>query len=173
MPQPASAKIRRLHRRILAQLDEHLAVARDPPELARRAPEVSAWSVAQQLEHLVLSDRTILDGLEKIERGEIAARGGGETLLGRVILLAGRIPRGKGKAPERVLPSGLDGEATAAALETVKRRFESLDLARLDASAGTFAHPFFGHLTGGRWLRFVDVHHRHHGRIIDEIRRAG
>ena len=173
MPPSPSAKIRRFHGRVLAQLDGLLALARDPAELARHAPEVSAWSVARQLEHLLLSDRTILDGLEKIERGEIAARGGGETLLGRAILLFGKIPRGKGKAPERVQPSGLDGEAIAAALETVKSRFESLDLARLDASAGTFAHPFFGHLTAGRWLRFVDVHHRHHGRIIDDIRRAG
>jgi hypothetical protein len=173
MPLTATAKTARLHARILAQLDELLALARDPAELARQRPEVSAWSVAQQIEHLVLSDRSVLDGLEKIESGELASRGGGAKFLGRMILLTGWIPRGRGKAPERARPSGLDGERTAAALEAVKERFERLGLARLEAAPGTFSHPIFGHLDGRRWLRFIDVHQRHHRRIIDDIRRAG
>ena len=172
MTQTAATRTTRLHARILDQLDGYLALARDPAELARRAAGVSDWSVAQQLEHLSLSSDSILDGLEKIERGEITERGGGATLVGRVILLFGKIPRGKGKAPERVVPSGLDGAATVAAFEAAKRRFEKLDLARLEASAGTFSHPVFGHLTARQWLRFVDVHHRHHSRIIDDIRRV-
>ncbi len=168
---PATTKTARLHRQVLAQLDDFLALACDGAEVARRAPEVSAWSVGQQLEHLALASDGVLDGLEKIARGEIAERRGGPSLIGRVLLFWGKIPRGKGKAPERAVPSGLDAEVTAAKLGTAKSRFEKLDLARLDASAGTFSHPVFGHLTAGQWLRFVEVHHRHHGRIIDDIRR--
>ncbi len=173
MPQNAASKIRRLQATILAQLDDYLALARDGDELGRRAPEVSGWSVAQQLEHLATVDRSVLQGIEKIDRGEIAERGGAGTLVGRVILLLGWIPRGKGKAPEKSMPAGLGGEELVAALETAKERFEKLDLARLETSAGTFPHPVFGHLTAGQWLRFVAVHHRHHGRIIDDIRQAG
>ncbi len=55
MPESASAKTLRLHRQVLAQLDDFLALARDPTELACRAPQVSGWSVGQQLEHLALS----------------------------------------------------------------------------------------------------------------------
>ena len=169
----ASTQTARHHARILAQLDDYLTLARDPAELDRRVPEVSSWSVGQQLEHMALVDGSVLDGLEKIEGGEIAAPGGRATWIGRLILLAGKIPRGKGKAPERVLPSGVDGGETAAALETAKSRFEKLDLARLETSVGTFPHPFFGHLSAERWLRFIDVHHRHHEAIIRDIRRAG
>lgn len=172
MTEKASARPLRLHRRVLAQIDQLAALADEPAELSRRAPEVSSWSVAQQLEHLALSDRGIVAGIEKIERGEIAERGGKINAVGRKVLLSGRIPSGRGQAPPRSTPQGLDGEQIAAALATVKQRFEELDLARLEASQGTFPHPYFGHFRAVQWLRFVDLHHVHHQKIIADIRRS-
>ena len=33
-------------------------------------------------------------------------------------------------------------------------------------------HPYFGALDIAEWMRFMDVHHRHHLKIIRDIRKA-
>ncbi len=95
----------------------------------------------------------------------------GPSLVGHVILLTGRIPRGRAKAPDFVEPQGLERQAIVAGLGETRGRLIALDgrleeLRRLEA---TIAHPILGGFTAARWLRFAHIHHLHHGRIIDDI----
>ena len=105
----------------------------------------------------------------------IAGRaGGGPTLVGRLVLASGRIPRGRAEAPERTVPAGLELGEVRDGLERARARFLGLQskLPALAASRSTFRHPILGNLRPRQWLRFIQVHHDHHRRIIDDIRRS-
>ena len=168
------ARLRRLHARVVWQAEHLLDWAGEPEaELGRRAERVSRWSVGEQLAHMVLVDAAALERLAKaLEGGTDPAAG--PTLLGRAILAAGWIPRGRGRAPENVLPGSVAPEALrrdAAALHAELRALGGR-LPDLASSPGRARHFLFGELAAADWLRFIDVHHRHHFRIIADIRRA-
>ena len=147
-------------RGILAGFGDQLFVAR---------PEVSGWSAGEHLDHTVKVMSAFLRQLQKDQPLDVA----GVNLLGRAVLLAGWIPRGRGRAPEkvtglRVAPDELTGAITAAdglltALEEAPPRERRLPLAK---------HPYFRGLTAGQSARFVIVHNRHHLRIVADIARA-
>ena len=187
-PRPASAGLRRVHAQILRQLALMAELARGPEaELAARAPAVSGWSVAEQLEHLVLVDRAVLKSVRHIlddPRRQSAQPAPppapGINLLGRVVLGTGFIPRGRA----RTMPPYQPGAAAAAAagagvvgivgIEEIERGVRELEprLGELEAGGGRSRHPLFGGLGGRQWLRFVTVHHHHHLKIVRDIRRA-
>lgn len=159
---------------IRGQLDELLALAEQADLAAVRAEAVSGWTVGQQLEHLLLSDQTILEGFDAFLDGTSTSEGGGPTAIGRLILMLGFIPRGKGKAPRRVLPGALDPGGVVTGFVEVKRRFEELEprLGELEASRATNRHPVLGAFDFRQWLRFIQIHHRHHTKIIEDIRQT-
>lgn len=139
-------------------------------KLGRSAPRVSAWSVAQQLDHvtkvLERSLETLLVSEVRLERGI--------NWIGRLLLGVGRLPRGVGKSPAAV--RGV--ERRAADLQRTVIRIREL-LARLAAAkvvtasgAPVYRHPYFGGLTPAQALRFLAVHTDHHLRIVADIRRA-
>src|SRR5258708_39541362 len=110
-PRPGSAGLRRVHAQILRQLALMAELAREPEaELAARAPAVSGWSVAEQLEHLVLVDRAVLKSVRRIlddPHGQSAQSAQpaqppappGVNLLGRVVPGARFLPRGRAAPP--------------------------------------------------------------------------
>lgn len=148
-------------------------------------PEVSAWSVGRQLEHLLLSDRRILAWLERVAdddgsepggRSEVrggSKRRGGPTLAGWLVLTTRFIPRGRGQAPDFTLPAGLPREEVEEAFRDIRGRLAALEprLEALAASPATLPHPSLGIFTAPRWLRFARVHHEHHEKIIRRILR--
>jgi hypothetical protein len=139
---------------------------------AAEAPTVSGWTVGAHLEHLLLSDTFIAEYLEHMAAGDADATSeGGPSFIGRVVLWTGRIPRGKARAPKRVLPSGLSRPDIEVGLRNIRARYEKLQnaLPLLTASRAKRDHPILGPFTSRQWLRFVDIHHRHHGRIIQDI----
>ena len=196
-PRPASAGLRRVHAQILRQLALMAELARGPEaELAARVPAVSGWSVAEQLEHLVLVDRAVLKSVLRIlddphGRSAQAAQPEqlaqpaqpaqpGINLLGRVVLGIGFIPRGRartlppfqpGAPPAAAAGAGVVGIVGIAEIERGMRQLEPR-LGDLEASGSRSRHPLFGGLGGRQWLRFVTVHHHHHLKIVRDIRRA-
>ena len=125
---------------------------------------MSHWSVQQQLDHLLKTDRALLAGLRRGLAGEIPVEPGGPTLTGRLVLLTGFIPRGKGRAPESVLPDDRTPEEIAAGFEETRRAFETLrdSLPVLESNRATIPHPVLGRFNSVQWLRFAHLHHRHH-----------
>lgn len=135
------------------------------------APEVSAWSVGQHLEHLILAANHVA-GL--LERDCETHKGTRERLtwLGRLVLVTGYIRRGVGKSPRRVEPANEPRERTwlEASIAQLRGRFSSQGLAhKVRTSNLTDPHPYFGELSLARWLRFTVIHQAHHLRIIEDI----
>lgn len=159
------------HARVLSQIDRLLAIAEDPGAFPDARTDVSRWSPLLHAEHLARAGHGSLGQLDKA-----LERDGGASLkpLGFLVLTLGWLPRGRGKSPEPAVPQGIEREPVAAELHTFRDRVEALE-SRLDeiaAGKGRAAHPFFGGLTPARWVRFLEVHHHHHLKIVEDIRRA-
>lgn len=159
------------HRRVLSQIDRLLAIAEDPGDFPHARTDVSRWSPLLHAEHLAKAGQGSLGQLEKAME-----RDGGPAMkpLGWMVLTLSWIPRGRGKAPANAVPEGIEKEPVAAELRAFRQRVEALG-GRLDeiaAGNGRAAHPFFGGLTPARWMRFLEVHHHHHLKIVEDIRKA-
>jgi len=139
----------------------------------RRDPK--QWSVVEILEHLTRAYSGTAKGFERcVEKGVSLATGATTTQrLQQVVLISlGYFPAGR-ESPKHILPTGeLD---LGAVLAAVRR-----DLARLDESAararqalGTgkmLDHPILGALTVEQWMKFHEIHTRHHARQIQQRR---
>ncbi len=169
----AMPNIQTLHRRILDQLGGFAELAADASTLELGHDSTSSWNIAQHLVHLALVDVSILKRLEPgAENAESAT--GGPTLIGRCMLALGYIPRGRGKAPAISNPRQPNIADIAPQMTETRQRFVELepDLPRLGSGPALAKHFAFGHLNGTQWLRFVEIHHHHHAKIIREIQRA-
>ncbi len=159
------------HAAVLSQIDRLLAIAEDPGEFPDARTEVSRWSPLLHAEHLARAGQGSLGQLDKA-----LTRDGGPGLkpLGWLVLTLNWLPRGRGRSPEPTLPQGLEREPVAADLRVFRGRVEALGgrLDELAAAKGSAAHPLFGGLTPARWVRFLQVHHHHHLKIVEDIRRA-
>jgi hypothetical protein len=174
-PRPASAGMRRVYAHVLRQTALMAELARGPqPELAARADAVSGWSVAEQLEHLVLVDRGVLHLVRRILDGPELEPADGVNLIGRLVLLSGYIPRGRGRARPAYHPTASPLEAVREGIPEVDQRLQGLAprLGELERAGGRARHVYFGGLGGRQWLRFTAVHHHHHLKIVRDIRRA-
>ena len=61
-----------------------------------------------------------------------------------------------------------------AGLRHLAERFDELgeQLPLLEETGWRCRHPYFGALDISEWMRFMDVHHRHHLKIVRDIRKA-
>jgi DinB superfamily len=139
---------------------------------ALAAPSLSQWSVGQHLDHVIKVHDGILAYFEDPPVGDTTEQG--ISMIGRVVMFTGHIPRGRGKSPERFLPVAIDVAAIQKNLASVASRFEHLSprLAKLTNPQLRFPHPVFGGLTRLQWLRFAEIHQNHHLAIIADIVRV-
>ena len=170
-----SKKLLKAHAELLASLDLEIEQAGDPAFCAASAPSVSKWSVKDHLEHLSLAHGGIVRWVERAGEGDRKLDTGGRpSPAGRMVLLAGGFPRGRGKAPERTLPQDTSTEELAARFRGIREQVEGLEdcLAQLQASRATRKHFAFGHLNATQWLQFAVIHHDHHQKIIRDVLEA-
>ncbi len=168
-------KLRRAHAALLASLDLGIEQASDPAVCEASASAVSKWSVKDHLEHLSIANAGIVSWIERARDGDPKLdTGGGPSVAGRIVLLFGVFPRGRGKAPERTLPKGTSAAALAAKFREISVQVGGLEssLARLQASSATRNHFAFGNLNAAQWLRFAVIHASHHQKIIRDVLKA-
>ncbi len=170
----ASTGLLARYRTVGRQIDGLVELAGDHSLHELEAPRVSQWTVGRQLEHLLLSDRTILDRFDRMIDGSEGPASGGPTPMARLLLALGYIPRGIGKAPSAVVPAGRDAADIEAGLQRLRQRFAQFSehLPLLEEAGWRCRHHVFGALDVGEWMRFMDTHHRHHLKIVRDIRRA-
>jgi hypothetical protein len=158
--------------RIRGQLGQLRSLVELEGQAQRTAPAISGWSVAEHVEHLARAHSPLFVKLAELtESDDPALAHGRVTLVGLWVLWTGRIPRGRGKAPERTRPTagslqqvrGLIGESSDAFERLATRRAE------LERVRARIDHPYFGRLLPKHWLRFVELHHEHHLAIVREI----
>jgi len=136
---------------------------------------VGKWSAAEVLEHLYLTYRGTVKGLERcLQGGKPLART--RTMRDRVrssvVVGLGHMPKGR-KSPERAMPRGMPAREVNAAIEPQIRTMAEL-MSRCEAQFGKrtriLDHPVLGPLTAREWCKFHWVHGRHHVKQIWELR---
>lgn len=133
--------------------------------------KVSGWNVGEHLEHTALTMAAMNGRLLEALDAEHNTRAG-PTWAGRVVLLTGFIPRGRGKAPQVTLPpDNPTPERIVRNLSEARKKLAELErnLAEIEIATGRSAHPVLGQFSPAEWLRFIDIHNRHHLKIIREI----
>jgi Protein of unknown function (DUF1569) len=134
------------------------------PQMELINPSVSATPVGWHIAHALLVNNRIITGLTKSNAADYK---GEFSFIKMVIFATGKIPRGKGKAPETVMPGN---DFTAASLlqhiDTALEKIKQLD----SLPPNNFIeHPVFGQLNLKGTKRFLEIHARHHLCIIDDI----
>ncbi len=160
-------------RRLDAELEYVWEIAQDRHRYDLLQPVISSWSVGDHLEHLVLADTGILKWLHRAARGKESDSAGRPSKVGYFILTSGYVPRGKGKAPERTKPGGLDYDAVLDGFRRVRQLADELQQRTNDLrhTRARWRHPVLGFLGSYQWVRFAHVHHRHHRKIMADIMR--
>jgi hypothetical protein len=148
-----------------------------PGLLETRAPGVSAWSAGQQFRHALAALHEGLSAAGALADGHDARidRSAAPAERLRALLARGRIPRGLGQAPASTLPGERPTRTEIqAALDEANQRLGALRARAqaVRAAAGTIAHPQLGPLDAALWVRFADIHTRHHLSIVDDIAAA-
>lgn len=138
------------------------------PRLDAAAPEVSAWTVGMQVQHALIATREISRGLAGSAPG---ARKPTRSVIAGLILLTGRIPRGRGRAPRASLPSAdITEEGLRTLLAEAREALAATSALPRDA---WWEHPRFGVMHRDTAVRFLHIHNRHHLAIArDILRRA-
>ncbi|HEY0370903.1 MAG TPA: DUF1569 domain-containing protein [Thermoanaerobaculia bacterium] len=155
---------------IRTQLERLRALARSA-ELSARNDRVSAWCLAEQVDHITKVSASIVGVLGDASAVPVSR---GVNFVGRLVLLFRWIPRGVGKSPRRFVPAAAGDPADLdAALARLAQAFEALPFDTLRTSRVPLVpHPKFGGLTPPQALDFLVVHTAHHLKIIDDIVRA-
>lgn len=142
-------------------------VAEGSATLDRSAPSTSQWNVGEQIDHTVKVGLAVCGFLQRKQ----STGGKGPSPVARLILFTGRIPRGRARAPERVLPEKRTPDELAQSIASLRESLASVssDAALLASNERYFKHPFLGDFTAKEALRFLEVHTSHHIRIIGDI----
>lgn len=140
------------------------------PDLFVPRPEVSSWSAGEHLDHVIKVAQAFLGQMRKDEPLDVP----GVNWTGRVILGIGWIPRGKGKAPERVRGAVCTAEDLEAMLAAAEGLLLEVRAAPPKERRRPLAkHPVFRGLNAAESARMVAVHTHHHLKIVRDIARAG
>ena len=134
------------------------------PERDRFCESVSGWTVGMQVHHAL---QVIESVAVMVAESEPGAKKPGFSFWRTVTMVTGRIPRGRAKAPKGVRPPEQPSLDELERMARVAR--ESLQRL-VDADPESyFNHHIFGVVQRDPAIRFVDIHSRHHLRIIKEI----
>ncbi|UCF19640.1 MAG: DinB family protein [Gemmatimonadota bacterium] len=170
-----SERCRRTYDNVVRLSEQLLQLARQPEErLHFRAEHTSSWSVADHLNHLARANQAMAAAIRKVLESETSPTKDGLSLVGRAVLLTGWIPRGVGKAPEYAKPQPDSRTDLTSDLEAARQTVAGLAarLPQIDRSPGRSRHFAFGGLRPSQWLRIMEIHTRHHLKIIDDIQSA-
>lgn len=127
-------------------------------------PVISAGSVGWHIEHTLLTLNGISTLLIQSDPAEYKWR----FKLGRLLIFSlKKIPRGRAKSPEIVMPKGNIDQAKLEAL-LFDTRNKCNQLAFLPANK-FFEHPYFGKLKLKQTITFLEIHTNHHLEIIQDI----
>ena len=134
--------------------------------------DVSAWSPAQQLFHILRANAMMFKGIQLICHGHrMTENEGGPNDAGRYVLTHGFV-RGRAKAPDAVVPpDAVSREDLQDSLARSRRKYAETEafLPQIPAATGRLSHHLLGMLNASEWLRLARVHSEHHRAIIRDI----
>lgn len=134
-------------------------------------PDISGWSIGEQLYHITLANASIPKLIERMKAGTLGNEED-QPQPERIALIEQGVIPGGGQAPKRVVPpSDLSIDLLSRDYDRMRKATQRLAplLDELHAIPRRFPHMFFGPLSAVEWVRFMEIHTRHHMRIIEKI----
>lgn len=128
------------------------------------ASNISKASVGWHIEHSLLTLNSIIDTLRESNPDEYKRK---FDIRRSVVMLLGRFPRGRIKAPRAVQPSADFNVDTLHQHIAVSR--EKLKTLEQLSPGQYFKHPFLGDFKLKAAIQFIQVHTNHHLHIINDI----
>ena len=150
------------------------ATAGMTPEQLAQPPAPGKWSVAEILEHLMLTYTGTAKGMQRcLDEGHplVTRQSLKQRVLSHLISRLGYFPQGR-TAPKQVTPRG---EPVTEILPKIHASLLAMDAA-MDAVEQRFGrgkvldHPILGALTPDQWRGFHAAHAHHHVKQIVAIR---
>ena len=134
------------------------------PERDVKNENISRVDVAWHLDHMLKTIKEITKSLEKSNPENYKS---GFNPVRVMSLTLGFIPRGRAQAPTVVRPpENIKTEDIISQLQVARDNLVVLN--NLDKKAH-FAHPVFGTIDKATSIRFIEVHTKHHLKIIKDI----
>jgi hypothetical protein len=126
--------------------------------------KVSEANVGWHIEHSLLSLNVVTNLLIKSNPNDYTWK---FNFIRLVVLTMKKIPRGKAKSPEVVLPKGIiDKHSLLSHISLTRNKINELKTLSKDKY---FEHPFFGKLKLKQTINFLEIHTKHHLEIIEDI----
>ncbi|MGF1533910.1 MAG: hypothetical protein ACFCUI_09405 [Bernardetiaceae bacterium] len=146
---------------LLTALD---ALAKTIPHANRSDTHISAQGVGWHIAHSL----TVIEKVcQQTIQSDPEAFRPSFKLSKTIVLLTGYIPRGAAKAPKVVLPEP-EFDPQKIEQQVLNARNLITQLEKLPPRA-FFEHPYFGHVALRSVPRFLEIHTRHHLKIIQDI----
>ena len=136
------------------------------PKLKSINLKVSNANVAWQIDHLL----RVINGITKaLEQSDSEQFNSSFNLWRTVFLTLNYLPRGKAKAPKKVMPvTVISEDDLIRRLSFAKENSSKLEKLPILAH---FSHPMFGDLHKKQAEKFIRIHTEHHLKIIRDILR--
>ena len=146
---------------LLALIDE---LETKLPFIEQKKESVSQVTVGWHLEHSLLALVKMITAVEQSNPTDYKWK---LNLRRSVVLMIGKFPRGRGKAPDAVKPGEEITKANITGLiEKAKQKAKLFETLSNDKF---FKHPLFGDLRGKQARRIIVIHTYHHIKIINDI----
>lgn len=127
-------------------------------------PAVSAASIGWHIEHSLLVIKQITSTVAQSDPSLYQHK---FNFSRSWVFLLNYIPRGKAKAPKSVMPAiGLSKQALE---ESIVHTYQALTYLNECEANQYFMHPYFGALNQEQTIRFLNIHTKHHLKIIQDI----
>ena len=142
--------------------------------LFQLVPPISGWSYSEVYAHIWDASLLTLDTMEDCLNGK-GKRNKPSAFVTKLILLFGTFPPGRYKTP-----SVLNGRVKLIT-KTEARALISVFINRLDADVESMnraqdniktLHPKLGYLNASQWLRFIEIHLKHHYKQLKRIEKS-
>ncbi len=144
---------------LIIQLESYIA------DYEKTNPLVSTASIGWQIDHAFLVINTVVEQIKKSNSADYKWKFNKNRFLVQTLLR--KIPRGKVRAPKSVQPfEEITSEHLKRQLEITRKNLT--DLASLEAK-NYFVHPFMGNLNLKTTVDFLELHTKHHLKIIEDI----
>ncbi len=168
-----TAELRKSILKSIAEYEQLLNAVSEEEFVRSPAPDV--WSYSEVFSHILQANLGSLIAIEKCICGtgiESAKRTG---LMAWLILFFGRFPPVKLKVPEKLASSVTKMSCEEARNLIIKFKRKLDDTASKMPAASPFQkikHPRLGLLNAFQWLRFIEVHTKHHQKQLGRVKNA-
>lgn len=140
----------------------------------QRNPTDGVWSYAEVYSHIFEANLISLLALEKCVKGTAEEDNKPTHFAVWLILFLGKFPPGKIKAPARIaaMVKKINPAEAKQLMVNFNRRLQELVPQVSQASPSQKAkHPRLGLLNARQWLRFVEIHTKHHEKQLYRIQK--